>query len=304
MTPAVRQSITDAIQQNPVVLYMKGSRRSPQCGFSASVVGLLDTLLEDYVTVNVLENAELREGIKEYSSWPTIPQLFVRGEFVGGSDIVAALSESGELAEKLGDLVSTRTPKVTVSDAARAELTGALEDPSECIRLDVSPTFEHDLAVGIPDPRDVVVDAGGVRVSLPRGAIARADGIRIDLIQTPDGPAFKIDNPNEPARVKRISPAELQARLARGDALLLVDVRPEDEREIAKIEASRALDAALHAEIGQGPRDRAIVLYCHHGPRSQRAAEELVQQGFRDVYNLTGGIHAWSMDVDPDVPMY
>jgi rhodanese-related sulfurtransferase len=77
-----------------------------------------------------------------------------------------------------------------------------------------------------------------------------------------------------------------------------------DERRFARSFRAqfRALDAALHAEIGKGARDRAIVVYCHHGPRSQRAAEELVQQGFRDVYNLTGGIHAWSMDVDPDVP--
>ncbi len=304
MTPAVRQSIIETLEQNPVVLYMKGTRGSPQCGFSARVVEILDTLLEDYLTVNVLADTELREGVKEYSSWPTIPQLYVRGEFVGGTDIVTALSESGELAEKLGDLVATRLPRVTLTDAARAELTASLEGPNECIRLDVSPSFDHDLAVGVPDPRDVVVDAGGVRVSLPRAAVGRADGIRIDLVQTPDGPAFKIDNPNEPAHVKRISPAELQARLGRGDGLLLVDVRPEDEREIASIETSRPLDVALHDEIGKGPRDRPIVLYCHHGSRSQRAAEELVQQGFRDVYNLTGGIHAWSMDVDPDVPMY
>jgi monothiol glutaredoxin len=304
MTPAVRESITQAIQSHPVVLYMKGTRGAPQCGFSARVVEVLDTLLEDYVTVNVLTDAGLRDGIKEFSSWPTIPQLFVRGEFVGGSDIVNALHESGELAEKLADLVSVRVPKVTLSAAAAAELTAALEGPNECIRLDVSPTFEHDLAVGVPDPRDVIVEAGGVRVSLPRGAAARADGVSIDLIQTPDGPAFKIDNPNEPARVKRISPAELHARMKRGDDLLLVDVRTPEEREIATLPAGRLLDAALHDEIGRGSRERPIVVYCHHGSRSERAAEELVQQGFRDVYNLVGGIHAWSMDVDPDVPMY
>ncbi|HWP07159.1 MAG TPA: Grx4 family monothiol glutaredoxin [Polyangiaceae bacterium] len=304
MNPAVRQRIADAVQQNPVVLYMKGTRQAPQCGFSARVVELLDGLLDDYVTVNVLADAEVREGIKDYSSWPTIPQLYVRGEFVGGADIVTALGESGELAEKLGELVSTSTPKVTLSDAARTELTAAIESANECIRLEVSATFEHDLAVGVPDPRDVIVDAGGVRVSMPRSSVARADGIRIDLIQTPDGPAFKIENPNEPVRVKSISAVELKARLDRGDDLVLVDVRPADERELAMIEAGRPLDEALHAEIGKGPRDRAIVLYCHRGSRSQRAAEELVQQGFRDVYNLTGGIHAWSLDVDPDVPMY
>ncbi len=304
MTPTTRESITQTIQQNPVVLYMKGTRSTPQCGFSARVVQILDGLLTDYTTVNVLSDADVREGIKEFSSWPTIPQLYVRGEFVGGSDIVTAMHESGELTEKLAELVSVHTPAITVTEAARAELSQAIESPNECIRLDVSPTFEHDLAVGVPDPKDLVVDAGGVRVSLPRGASARADGIRIDLIQTPDGPAFKIDNPNEPARVKRLSPAELHARMERGDDLLLVDVRTPEEREIAKIEGSRALDAALHDEIGKGSRERAIVVYCHHGSRSQRAAEELAQQGFRDVYNLVGGINAWSMDVDPDVPMY
>ncbi len=304
MTPATREDIIQTIQGNPVVLYMKGTRSMPQCGFSARVVEILNTLLTDYATVNVLADAGVREGIKEYSSWPTIPQLYVRGEFVGGADIVAAMHESGELSEKLGELVSVRMPKVTLTDAARAELSQAIESANECIRLDVSPTFEHDLAVGVPDPRDVVVDAGGVRVSMPRGAVGRADGIRIDLVQTPDGPAFKIDNPNEPAHVKRISPAELHARLTRGDDLLLVDVRTPEERETATIAGGRALDSALHDEIGKGPRERPIVVYCHHGSRSQRAAQELVEQGFRDVYNLVGGINAWSMDVDPDVPMY
>jgi monothiol glutaredoxin len=283
---------------------MKGTRSMPQCGFSARVVQILDGLLADYTTVNVLADAEVREGIKEFSSWPTIPQLYVHGEFVGGSDIVTALHESGELNDKLGDLVSARTPVITVTERARVELASSLEAANECIRLDVSPSFEHDLAVGVPDPKDLIVDAGGVRVSLPRGAAARADGIRIDLVDTPEGPAFKIDNPNEPSRVKRVSPAELHARLERGDELLLVDVRTPEEREIANIEGSRALDAALHDEIGKGDRARTIVVYCHHGSRSQRAAEELVQQGFRDVYNLVGGINAWSMDVDPDVPMY
>jgi monothiol glutaredoxin len=304
MTPAVRDSISQTVQANPVVLYMKGTRSAPQCGFSARVVEILDTLLTDYATVNVLADAGVREGIKEFSSWPTIPQLYVRGEFVGGSDIVTALHESGELTEKLGELVSVHPPKITLSDAAKAELSAALESPNECIRLDVTPSYEHDLAVGVPDPKDVIVDAGGIRVSLPRGALARADGIHIDILQTPDGPAFKINNPNEPVRVKRISPEELHARLTRGDDLLLVDVRTDEEREIASIEQGRALDAALHDEIGKGSRDRTIVVYCHHGSRSQRAAEELAQQGFRDVYNLTGGINAWSMDVDPDVPMY
>lgn len=304
MRPELRQQIADTVSKHRVVLFMKGSPAAPQCGFSASVSGILDGLVGEYHAVDVLRDADLRDGIKEFSSWPTIPQLYVDGEFVGGADIVASLYESGELEEKLGALAQAPAPTVTLTDAAKAEFLSALEDPKECVRLDISATFEHDLAVGVPDPRDIVLEANGVRISLPRAAARRADGIRIDLVTTPEGPAFKINNPNEPARVKRISPTELATRLTRGDALVLIDVRTDQERKIASIEGARALDDALMRELEAGPKDRTLVVQCHHGVRSLRAAEELVAAGFRDVYNLVGGIEAWSRDVDPEVPRY
>jgi monothiol glutaredoxin len=283
---------------------MKGTRSQPQCGFSARVVEILDGMLPEYLTVDVLADASLREGIKEFSSWPTIPQLYVRGEFVGGSDIVTALHESGELVEKLGELARPPSPTLTVSDAARAELLAATESSAECIRLDVTPTFEHDLCVGVPDPRDLVLEVNGLRISMPPAIARRANGIHIDFITTPEGPAFKIDNPNEPPRVKRLSATELRARLDRGDDVFMVDVRSPMEQAIAHIEGARLLDAALQEEIMRLPRDRSIVCLCHTGVRSRHAAEELVQIGFRDVYNLEGGIEAWSRDVDPEVPRY
>jgi monothiol glutaredoxin len=304
MNAAVRNTIEHALSENPVVLYMKGTRSQPQCGFSARVVEILDTLLPDYLTIDVLSDPALREGIKEFSSWPTIPQLYVRGEFVGGSDIVAALHESGELLEKLGALAEAPTPEVTLSDAAHAELAAAIESKDECIRLGVSPTFEHDLCVGVPDPRDIVLDVRGVRISMTPADARRAHGVAIDYITTPKGPAFKIDNPNEPARVKRISATELRARLTRGDDILVIDVRTPAEREIASIEGSRLLDSSLRDRLSLLPRDRSIVCMCHTGVRSQSAAEGLVGMGFRDVSNLEGGIDAWSRDVDPEVPRY
>lgn len=304
MDAALRNSIERSLAENPVVLYMKGSRGQPQCGFSARVVEILDTLLADYVTIDVLADTSLREGIKEFSSWPTIPQLYVRGEFVGGSDIVAALHESGELGEKLGELAQPAKPNIAVSEAARAELASALESSDECIRLDVSPTFEHDLCVGVPDPRDLVVDVAGLRISMPTASARRADGISIDLVTTSDGTAFKITNPNEPAKVKRMSATELHTRLGRGEDILLLDVRTPSERAIASIQGSRLLDAALRDELADVSRERTIVCQCHSGIRSRAAAEGLVAMGFRDVYNLEGGIDAWSRDVDPDVPRY
>ena len=94
--------IADIVSKNDVVLFMKGSALFPQCGFSSRAVAILDRLGVQYETVDVLQDPEIRAGIKEYSDWPTIPQLYVKGEFVGGSDIMMEMFESGELQELLG----------------------------------------------------------------------------------------------------------------------------------------------------------------------------------------------------------
>jgi monothiol glutaredoxin len=93
----VQDFITKTLEANPVVLFMKGTPEQPQCGFSAVTVQILDHLGADFAGVDVLQNAELRQGIKVFSDWPTIPQLYVKGEFVGGSDIVRQMFQSGEL---------------------------------------------------------------------------------------------------------------------------------------------------------------------------------------------------------------
>jgi monothiol glutaredoxin len=91
--------IADLVKNNDVVLFMKGTALFPQCGFSSRAVAILDHLGASYETVDVLQDPEIRTGIKEYSNWPTIPQLYVRGEFVGGSDIMMEMFESGELQQ-------------------------------------------------------------------------------------------------------------------------------------------------------------------------------------------------------------
>jgi len=96
-----RSRIESLLRQNPVVLFMKGSPDAPRCGFSAAASGILNELLQDYATVDVLADPDIREGIKAYGNWPTIPQLYVRGEFVGGCDIVTEMFQSGELQHLL-----------------------------------------------------------------------------------------------------------------------------------------------------------------------------------------------------------
>jgi len=98
---AIQEYIANEVASNDVVLFMKGTPGFPQCGFSGQVVQILDYLGVDYKGVNVLSSDELRQGIKEYSNWPTIPQLYIRGEFIGGCDIVREMFQSGELQAHL-----------------------------------------------------------------------------------------------------------------------------------------------------------------------------------------------------------
>jgi monothiol glutaredoxin len=101
----VQQLIKEQVMANPVALYMKGTPQFPQCGFSATAVQILKACgVADFFSVNVLENPEIRNGIKDFANWPTIPQLYVRGEFVGGSDIMREMYQDGELQKLLEEL--------------------------------------------------------------------------------------------------------------------------------------------------------------------------------------------------------
>lgn len=102
MTPEMKQNIDNLIAEKDVVLFMKGTADFPMCGFSARVAAILNHLGVDYKDINILEDEELRESIKLYSDWPTIPQLYIKGEFVGGCDITCEMFESGELQTLLG----------------------------------------------------------------------------------------------------------------------------------------------------------------------------------------------------------
>ncbi len=97
LSESLRQQISELVTKNRVVLFMKGTRQMPMCGFSAQVVQILNELLPTYETVDVIRAPEIRDAIKEYSDWPTLPQLYVGGKFVGGCDIVSEMHASGEL---------------------------------------------------------------------------------------------------------------------------------------------------------------------------------------------------------------
>ncbi|MBX3190406.1 MAG: Grx4 family monothiol glutaredoxin [Labilithrix sp.] len=300
-----RQQFDDLVKRNKVVLFMKGNKHFPQCGFSSQVVGILKELGVGFETVNVLSDPAVRDGIKEYSSWPTIPQLYVEGEFIGGCDIVKEMYAAGDLQKKLGVVEQPLTPpKVTLDAGAVKAIQEADEGNGEHLRLEISDKYQYELYFGPKQQGDVEVVASGVTILFDRASAKRADGIRVQWVDTADGGAFKIENPNEPARVKSLTAPEVKAWIDEGKAFELFDVRGDDERNVAKIDRARALDAAGEKHLLSLDKKTAIVFHCHHGMRSRNAAERFLREGFGNVYNLEGGIEAWSQKVDPKVPRY
>jgi monothiol glutaredoxin len=309
----VQEQIKQLVEDNKVVLFMKGTRMFPQCGFSARAIEIFKRCDVPIKDVNVLADPGIREGIKTFSNWPTIPQAYIDGEFVGGSDILLEMYESGELHKKLGisdgsdESTEAGPPQITVTKSARAQFLSAAGDVgNDVLRFDVSRSFGYDLFFGPKVDNDWAIDVGdGLLLYISKQAAVRANGTKIDFIDGPQGAGFKIDNPNEPPSVKPASPKEVAAWMANGDdKVLLLDCRGDKERALAKIEGDTFMDADGLALIDTLPRDAKIVVYCHHGVRSKPACEQLIKDGFSNVYNLTGGIDAWSATVDDSIPRY
>jgi len=305
LDPALRSRISTLLADNRVVLFMKGHPQAPQCGFSAKAVGALNALGIEYAHVDVLADPEIREGIKLYGDWPTIPQLYIGGELVGGSDIIEQMANSGQLHGALGLPPPDRTPpKIEITAPAVEMLRKAVADAGGdvVVRMDIDSQYRTRLHLAQPDANAVTAEAEGIRVQFDLAGARRAEGLRIDWADDTRGRGLVIENPNAPAPVRNLSAADAKARMDAG-TVRIVDVRPGEERMLASVPgAVLNFDNGLDA-IESLPKDTALAFLCHHGNRSQQAAEHFRQKGFREVYNIAGGIEAWA-DVDSGVARY
>ena len=303
--PAVRDRIAGLLQANKVVLFMKGEPRAPQCGFSAKAVGALDGLGVDYAHVDVLADADIREGIKAWGDWPTIPQLYIDGELVGGSDIIVQMANSGELNTALGLAPPDRTaPMVTITPAAFEMLHKALQDAGSgyTLQIEVDPRYNAKLQLAPVNDGAIATEVDGIRVQFDLASARRAEGMSIDWVDDARGRGLVIDNPNAPPKVRELSPLEAAGKLA-ANGITLVDVRPQEERAFAVIKAPFAtLDKGI-APLEALAKDTPLAFLCHHGGRSGQVAEHFRQLGFTEVYNVVGGIDAWA-EADPAIPRY
>ncbi len=305
LSEPTRTQIEDLVKKNRVVLFMKGSRSFPQCGFSSTVVGILNGYVPKYETVNVLSSPDIRDGIKEYSSWPTIPQLYIDGKFVGGCDIVKEMHQTGELAKLLGvekkAVPPGDPPRITMTDDARTAILAAQKDAGgDPLRVTIGPGHDYDLFFDGKQAGDVVVEVSGVTVVFDAESASRAGELSIAFVENQ---GFRVESSKAPPRVKALAAGELKKLLDTDKKhVLLLDVRPEGERNLASIPGHEPLDTAM-PKLASLPDDVRVVVYCHHGHRSRAAAEQLVARGVKNVFNLDGGIEAYAA-VDSKIPRY
>jgi monothiol glutaredoxin len=299
MDQQFKEKIDKLIAENNIVLFMKGFKHNPMCGFSARVVSMLSDVGVDYHSENIFDDPQIRTGMKEYSSWPTFPQLYVNQEFVGGCDIITGMFTDGSLHSLLGvSREEVPVPEVEITDAAIDAFKAAMQRYEGVhIILEISPQFQYDMGLGQSSPGDLAVTSNGFTMYMNRASAKLADGMKIDF----ENGQVKIDNPNEPTSVHRINVREFKQWIELKKEHILFDVRGEDERAVAKIESALPYHADSLEDVS---KDSVIVFQCHHGMRSYRAAQEALTNGYKNVYNLEGGIHAWSLHIDPLVPTY
>jgi monothiol glutaredoxin len=305
LSDKTREQIENIIQKDRVVLFMKGTPQSPMCGFSSKTVGLLDSILSDYTSVDVLEDQEVREGIKVFGNWPTIPQLYIDGELVGGCDIVSAMFNSSELHEMLGVEAPDRTPpEVTITDSAAEKILEAMAGHEGIgLHFAIDAGFQSQFNVAPAEGHEIKVEANGITLLFDLASAQRAKGAVIDWVSTMQGEGLTISLPEAPEPVHQMSVTELKQKLDE-DSVILVDVRGLEERGLASLDAAKPMDGELMQAIEAMPKDTALAFICHVGNRSNVAAEHFRKQGFTNVSNVAGGIDAWAKEIDSSVPTY
>ncbi len=305
LDPALRTRIETLLAANPVVLFMKGEPRAPQCGFSAKAISALDATGVPYMHVDVLSDSEIREGIKAYGDWPTIPQLYIGGELVGGSDIIMQMAGSGELHTALGAPAPDRTPPdIEITPAAAEMLRTAIANAGDgfALQIQIDKGYNASLQLAQHDDAAIASESAGIRAQFDLASAQRARGLRVDWADDERGKGLVIDNPNAPPKVRAITPADAAQRAMDG-SLVIVDVRPVDERALASLSLPFAHFDDGVEEIEAIDKATPLAFLCHHGSRSGQAAEHFRALGFTEVYNINGGIDAWST-FDPAIPRY
>ena len=305
LSDSVKSKIDNYVHGNKVVLFMKGTPQQPECGFSAKTIAALDSLLPDYASVNVLEDAEIREGIKVYGNWPTIPQLYIDGELVGGCDIVLNMLNSGELHECLNLEAPDRTPpEITLTAVAADQIKESMQGHEGiALHFQVDANWNSQFHLAPAEGNEISAESNGVSVLMDLATAQRARGAVIDWVSSIEGEGLAIDLPQAPPPVKQMTVQELAKKLEAGN-ITLVDIRGDDERARAFIEGAEILTREVMDKLEQMPKDSEIAFLCQHGNASQGAAEYFRKKGFTKISNVAGGVQAWAQEINTSLPAF
>jgi len=296
MNQETKQTIENLVNNNNCILFMKGNPQHPQCGFSSNTVGIVKELLgKNFAYCNVLESSDLREGIKEFGNWPTIPQLYINKELVGGNDIVTEMYNTGELHSLLGMQQPDKSPaKITLSPKAAENIKNGMQDiGTNVLMLSIDAQFNTRFSIEQPKGYEIITECQDIKVYMDIGTSKRADGMEIDWVEDLQGAGLVIKNPNEPQPVKQISKKELNEGIEQGKFQNIYDTRSEQQFNAQSIPGSKRLDKENMQSIEKMAKDTPLVFVCAVGNTSQGACEFYRKKGYTNIHNLAGGVAGW-----------
>lgn len=305
MSNPTHERIARLLADHRVVLFMKGTPQAPRCGFSATAASVMNQLAPGYLGVDVLADEAIRQGIKEYGNWPTIPQLYVDGELIGGSDIITQMYNAGELQTLLGAAAPDRTPpQITITPAAAQAIgAGMADDPGLALHLKIDARFQPQFQLATAAGHEIRAESAGIELLMDLDTAQRARGMVIDWVDQLSGSGLSVHLPQAPARVRGLSVEDLAQKL-RAAAVTVIDVRPAADRERAPFAAAQVWEQNHAARLEALPKSTPLAFLCHHGNSSRSVAEHFRGLGFTELYNVDGGIDAWSVRIDPTTPRY
>lgn len=296
MNESTKNQIENIVNSNNCVLFMKGNPKQPQCGFSSNTVNILTELLGDnFAFCNVLEDPNIREGIKEYGNWPTIPQVYINKELVGGNDIVTEMYNTGELQTLLGlPQPERKSAQISITDKAKENILSGIQDiGSHVLMLNIDSQFNTRFSIEEPKGYELTSKIDEITIYMDIGTAKRADGIQIDWVEDLQGAGLVINNPNQPKPVNQISKEQLKEGVEKDIYQHIYDVRSEEMFMAQTIPGAVRLDKENMKAIEALDKDTPLVFVCSIGKSSQGACEFYRKKGFTNVNNLIGGVTDW-----------
>ncbi len=296
MNTETKEIIENLVNNNDCILFMKGTPSHPQCGFSSNTITILkDVLGDDFTTFNVLENNDVREGIKEYGNWPTIPQVYVKSELIGGNDIVTEMFNTGELHTMLNLPQPDRTPaEINISEKAKENILSGIENiGSNVLMLSIDNQFNTRFSIDQPKGYEVISEIDEIKIYMDVGTAKKANGIEIDWVEDLQGAGLVIKNPNEPKSVNQLTIESLKQGIESQVIEYIYDVRSEEQYNSQHIPGSKRLDKDNMQVIESLDKNTPLVFVCAVGNTSQGACEFYRKKGYTNINNLVGGVSAW-----------